>query len=141
MYHYDEDLMCVELKNCVEIWIESENIQENGEEDKNYKVELNEELKKDFIKRQIEYYFSDSNYQKDSFLKSKEDENGYIPISVIMSFNKIKMITKDKDLFINVLKENEKGDSLEENNNNKLYELSEDLTKIRKVKLSDDDSI
>ena len=141
MYHYDEDLMCVELKNCVEIWIESENIQENGEEDKNYKVELNEELKKDFIKRQIEYYFSDSNYQKDSFLKSKEDENGYIPISVIMSFNKIKMITKDKDLFINVLKENEKGDSLEENNNNKLYELNEDLTKIRKVKLSDDDSI
>ena len=141
MYQYEEDIMCVELKNCVEIWIESENIQKNGEEDKNYKVELNEELKKDFIKRQVEYYFSDSNYEKDSFLKSKEDENGYIPISVIMSFNKIKMITNDKDLFINVLKENEKGDSLGDKNNNKLYELNEDLTKIRKVQLSDGGSI
>ena len=134
MYSYEEDLMCINLKNFVEIWIESEN--KTSELSKvvnssNYNVDIDEDLKKKFIKRQIEYYFSDDNFEKDTFLKSKEDENGYIPIDVIMSFNKIKMITTDKDLFVKALKENE--NNIVEGKQNKLYELNEDLTKIRKV--------
>ena len=134
MYSYEEDLMCINLKNFVEIWIESEN--KTSELSKvvnssNYNVDIDEDLKKKFIKRQIEYYFSDDNFEKDTFLRSKEDENGYIPIDVIMSFNKIKMITTDKDLFVKALKENE--NNIVEGKQNKLYELNEDLTKIRKV--------
>ena len=134
MYSTEDDLMCIDLKNLVEIWIENENKTSDVSEilnSNNYNVDIDEDLKKKFIKRQIEYYLSDDNYGKDNFLRSKEDENGYIPIDVIMSFNKIKMITTDKDLFVKALKENE--NNLGEENQNKLYELSEDLTKIRKV--------
>ena len=148
LYQDDDDLMCVELKNFVELWIqkfgiEDKNINNNAVNSNNNtniinnnSIDIDDNLKKHFIKRQIEYYFSDNNYEKDSFLKSNEDENGYIPISVIMSFNKIKMITTDKDFFIKALKEAEKMDNLEEVDKNKSYELNEDLTKIRKIKIS-----
>ena len=136
MYQYDEDLMCVELKNFVEIWIENENNNNKVENKENYNVDITEDLKKHLIKRQIEYYFSDDNYEKDTFLKSKEDENGYIPIDVIMSFNKIKMITSDKDLFVKTLKEFEKNFYTGFDLKYQLYELNEDLSKIRKRKLS-----
>ena len=136
MYLYDEDFMCVEIKNFVEIWIEKDknNVINNDEKiEANYNMEIDEELTKQFIKRQIEYYFSDNNYKKDSFLKSKEDKDGYIPISILMSFNKIKMITTDQNIFIKALKEDENSNNIEKENN-KLYELSDDLSKIRKIK-------
>ena len=139
MYQYDDDLMFVELKNFVELWIEKENNEEvNDVNDMTIDVDIdkNDDLSKHFIKRQIEYYFSDDNYQKDSYLKSKEDENGFIPISVIMSFNKIKMITTNKDLFVNALMEKDNENDSEKGNKNKLYELNDDLTKIRKIKLN-----
>jgi len=140
MYSTGDDLMCIDIKNLVEIWIESENKTSDVSEvvnGNNYNVDIDEDLKKKFIKRQIEYYLSDDNYGKDTFLRSKEDENGYIPIDVIMSFNKIKMITTDKDLFIKTLKENGNENNLGEENQNKLYEISEDLTKIRKINYMD----
>ena len=139
MYQYDEDLMFVELKNFVELWIEKESDEEvNDANDMSidFDIDKNDDLIKHFIKRQIEYYFSDDNYQKDSYLKSKEDENGFIPISVIMSFNKIKMITTNKDLFVNALTEEDNENNSEKGNKNKLYELNDDLTKIRKIKLN-----
>ena len=120
----EEDLMCIELKNFVEIWIETKN-------GKNY-LEKDNELTKHFIRRQVEYYFCDKNYEKDNFLKKNEDENGFIPVDVIMTFNKIQMITKDKKEFIEALKEKE-NENLGEDKN-KSYELNQDFTKIRKIK-------
>ena len=40
--------------------------------------------------KQMEFYFSDSNLAKDSFLRSKmaESENGWIPLSLFLTFNK-----------------------------------------------------
>ena len=126
MYQCDEEnLMIVELKNFVEIWIEAE---KSG---KNY-LEKDNELTKHFIRRQVEFYFCDKNYEKDNFLKKNEDENGFIPINVIMNFNKIQMITKDNNEFIEALKE-EGNDNLGEDNK-KSYELNQDFTKIRKRK-------
>ena len=121
----DENLMCIELKNFVEIWIETE---KNG---KNY-LEKDSELTKHFIRRQVEYYFCDKNYEKDNFLKKNEDENGFIPLNVIMGFNKIQMITKDKNEFIEALKE-DVNENLGEDKI-KSYELNQDFTKIRKIK-------
>ena len=127
MYQCDEeDLMSIELKNFVEIWIESE------KEGKNY-LGKDPELIKHFIRRQVEFYFCDKNYEKDSFLKKNEDDNGYIPINVIMNFNKIKMITKNENEFIEALKE--EGNKNLGENNNKSYEFNEDFSKIRKIKL------
>lgn len=126
MYQCDEEnLMSVELKNFVEIWIETE---KNG---KNY-LEKDKELTKHFIRRQVEFYFCNKNYEKDNFLKKNEDDNGFIPIDVIMNFNKIQMITKDKNEFIEALKE-EGNISLGEDKT-KSYEFNGDFSKIRKIK-------
>lgn len=44
----------------------------------------------DKIRKQIEFYFGDSNLQKDRFMSQKIAENPdrYVDLSVIMSFNK-----------------------------------------------------
>ena len=126
MYQYEEEnLMSVELKNFVEIWIETE------KDGKNY-LEKDKELTKHFIRRQVEFYFCDKNYEKDNFLKKNEDENGFIPINVIMNFNKIQMITKDRNEFIEALKE--EGNINLGENNTKSYEFNDDFSKIRKIK-------
>ena len=47
------------------------------------------------VKRQIEYYFSDSNYPRDKFLLEKEKlrEDGFIEIAVLTTFNRLKQLT------------------------------------------------
>ena len=49
------------------------------------------------VKRQVEFYFSDSNYPKDKFLlaKAKEDKDGFIPVAVLGTFNRLKVFTTD----------------------------------------------
>lgn len=42
------------------------------------------------IRAQIEYYFSFDNMCRDVFLRSKMDEEGWVPMALIASFNKIK---------------------------------------------------
>lgn len=39
-------------------------------------------------RKQIEYYFSDENLTNDMFMRSKMDNDGWIPLHVIMSFNR-----------------------------------------------------
>ena len=126
MYQFDEEnLMCVELKNFVEIWIEAE-------KDGKHYFEKDSELTKHFIRRQVEFYFCDKNYEKDNFLKQNEDDNGFIPINVIMNFNKIQMITKDRNEFIEALKE--EGNKNLGEDRIKSYEFNNDFSKIRKIK-------
>ena len=38
------------------------------------------------IKNQIEFYFGDTSYNKNKYLKSHCDQDGYIPITVISNF-------------------------------------------------------
>jgi hypothetical protein len=53
------------------------------------------------VKRQIEYYFSDENLENDLFLRSKLDvETGFVPLLVIASFNRVKLLTTDFNLII-----------------------------------------
>ena len=126
MYQFDEEnLMSVELKNFVEIWIEAE-------KDGKHYFEKDSELTKHFIRRQVEFYFCDKNYEKDNFLKQNEDDNGFIPINVIMNFNKIQMITKDRNEFIEALKE--EGNKNLGEDRIKSYEFNNDFSKIRKIK-------
>jgi RNA recognition motif-containing protein len=48
------------------------------------------------LKRQLEYYFSDSNYSGDKFMRGKAAENnGYIPVDEFLKFNRVKQITSD----------------------------------------------
>eukprot|EP00898_Chlorokybus_atmophyticus_P004472 jgi/Chlat1/5025/Chrsp32S04986 len=52
---------------------------------------------------QIEYYFSIENLCRDIFLRSKMDEYGFIPVSVIASFNRVRMLTTDTDMILEAL--------------------------------------
>ncbi|XP_059278956.1 la-related protein 1B-like [Lycium ferocissimum] len=43
---------------------------------------------------QIEYYFSDANLVKDDFLRLKMDEEGWVPITLIANFPRVKSLTE-----------------------------------------------
>ncbi|XP_064949668.1 la-related protein 1C-like isoform X1 [Musa acuminata AAA Group] len=45
--------------------------------------------------KQIEYYFSPDNLCKDLFLRRNMDDQGWVPISLIASFNRVKQLTRD----------------------------------------------
>ena len=56
------------------------------------------------LKRQLEWYFSEQNLSRDTYLTSKMDEQKYVPISVIASFPKVKAMTEDQGLLVEVMK-------------------------------------
>lgn len=58
------------------------------------------------IKKQIEFYFSESNFRKDAFLKAASETNpeGYVPIAVLLTFNKLKSLSTDVALIALALK-------------------------------------
>ncbi|XP_045130370.1 la-related protein 1-like isoform X2 [Portunus trituberculatus] len=63
---------------------------------------------KDKIKKQIEYYFSEENLANDIFMRRKMSKDGFIPVSLIASFNRMKQLTQDVKLIVDVCKTSEK---------------------------------
>lgn len=68
--------------------------------------ESEEELRARILK-QVEYYFSDENLPNDKFLlkQMKKDKAGFVSISLIGSFRKMKKLSKDVSLIAEALKE------------------------------------
>ncbi|KAE9555349.1 hypothetical protein FO519_001431 [Halicephalobus sp. NKZ332] len=58
---------------------------------------------KDLVRRQIEYYFSKDNLQKDFFLRRKMEPDGYLSISLIASFPRVRILTNDLNVIIESL--------------------------------------
>lgn len=58
------------------------------------------------IKKQVEFWFGEVNLHKDRFLKKLIDEsdNGYVDISVLTSFSRMKKLTTDTKLIARALK-------------------------------------
>ncbi|GIY73819.1 la-related protein 1 [Caerostris extrusa] len=54
-----------------------------------------EDALKDSLKKQIEYYFSEENLQKDFFMRRRMNAEGYIPIALIASFHRVQSQTQD----------------------------------------------
>lgn len=52
---------------------------------------------------QLEYYLSSQNMAQDFFLRQRMDDQGWIPISLIASFNRVKRLTTDVNLVRDVL--------------------------------------
>lgn len=50
------------------------------------------------IRKQVEFYFSDANYRKDTFLRcaAENDAEGFVPISTLLTFNKLKALTQNE---------------------------------------------
>jgi len=59
------------------------------------------------IKKQVEYYLSDLNLQKDKFFnaKIKEAEDGWVPIALFLNCNKIKALKVKADKIVEALKD------------------------------------
>lgn len=101
------------------------------------KIETKQEIKEEDIKshsdltkleldiiRQIEYYFSENNLRRDKFLIQKvaDSPEGWVDISVLITFNRLKKITEDAAAIANAMDKSNKG----------YVQVSEDRTKIRR---------
>ncbi|KAG6461775.1 hypothetical protein O3G_MSEX012853 [Manduca sexta] len=96
------------------------NGQENDE--KNANVEEESELESAII-RQVEYYFGDLNLPRDKFLREQVKlDDGWVPIEVLTTFNRLKKLSKDVEVIANALHKSTSG----------LLEISEDNKKIRR---------
>jgi lupus La protein len=75
------------------------------------------------VLKQVEFYFSDSNYPRDKFLRAQAGfhEQGYVPIATIASFARMKALTTDVALIASVAKRSDK------------LQVSEDGTLIKRV--------
>ncbi|XP_053399118.1 la-related protein 1B-like isoform X2 [Mercenaria mercenaria] len=80
---------------------------------------LDDATVKDYVKKQIEYYFSTENLQRDFFLRRKMQKGGWIPISLVASFHRVQALTQNVALIIKACAESEN------------LELSEDRTRVR----------
>ncbi|KAL0432330.1 UNVERIFIED_CONTAM: La-related protein 1C [Sesamum latifolium] len=56
------------------------------------------------IVKQIDFYFSDDNLVKDNFLRTKMDEHGWVPITLIASFRRVQQLTKDIPVILESLR-------------------------------------
>ncbi|CAJ1086349.1 la-related protein 7 isoform X2 [Xyrichtys novacula] len=74
------------------------------------------------VKRQVEFWFGDVNLHKDRFLRKLIDESddGYVDISVLASFNRMKKLTTDTKLIARAVK------------NSSVVEVNLEGTKIRR---------
>lgn len=57
----------------------------------------------DNIVKQIEYYFSDENLQTDHYLISQMDNQGWVPISIIADFKRVKRMSTDIPFILDAL--------------------------------------
>ncbi|KAL0323214.1 UNVERIFIED_CONTAM: La-related protein 1C [Sesamum angustifolium] len=64
----------------------------------------NENSLTNLIVKQIDFYFSDDNLVKDNFLRSKMDEHGWVPITLIASFRRVQQLTKDIPVILESLR-------------------------------------
>ncbi|TVU01124.1 hypothetical protein EJB05_53423, partial [Eragrostis curvula] len=58
-----------------------------------------EELQRS-LRAQIEYYFSSNNLSTDTYLRKQMDEQGWVPLTVIASFPRVKERTTDMDFIM-----------------------------------------
>lgn len=68
---------------------------------------VSEDVLKTNIKSQIEYYFSEENLQKDVFLRRKMDSEGYLPVTLVASFNRVRSLTNDVTFIVQAVQDSE----------------------------------
>ena len=72
------------------------------------------------IREQVHFYFSERNLRKDKFLQKSMDEEGWVPLRLISSFNKMRALTSDPSVVQNACLVSTE------------VELNEDLSSIRR---------
>uniref|UniRef100_A0A0X3Q4F5 HTH La-type RNA-binding domain-containing protein n=2 Tax=Schistocephalus solidus TaxID=70667 RepID=A0A0X3Q4F5_SCHSO len=62
-----------------------------------------ERLCQDMILRQIEFYFSEDNLARDTFLRRQMDDGGWVPLTVIARFNRVASLSTDLNKIMQAL--------------------------------------
>lgn len=93
--------------------------QENGSSQEDNLTKLESD-----IIRQIEYYFSECNLNRDKFLRGKigENEEGWVPVSVMLTFNRLKALSEDPKVIVDAVEKSTSG----------LVQVSEDKQSFRR---------
>ncbi|ESO99610.1 hypothetical protein LOTGIDRAFT_141846 [Lottia gigantea] len=96
---------------------------EEEKKEKNKKIRKRTKALLKNVKDQMEFYFSDSNLQKDRFIKHEMDKNTdtYVPIDMFLKFNKMKTMTEDLSIIIKAVDKSKK------------LELNEDKTQVKRI--------
>lgn len=68
-------------------------------------MRVDEVTLREYVRKQVEYYFSEENLQRDFFLRRKMDAQGYLPLSLIASFHRIQALTQDVGLVLEAVRE------------------------------------
>ncbi|XP_049817917.1 la-related protein 1-like isoform X2 [Aethina tumida] len=63
---------------------------------------------KEYIRNQIEYYFSEDNLSRDFFLRRKMDPDGYLPVTLIASFHRVQALTANLQLIVEAISTSDK---------------------------------
>ncbi|KAJ8923701.1 hypothetical protein NQ315_010282, partial [Exocentrus adspersus] len=71
-------------------------------------LNLDEPTLKEYIRNQIEYYFSEDNLNRDFFLRRKMDPQGYLPVTLIASFHRVQALTNNIALIVEAIKASDK---------------------------------
>lgn len=81
------------------------------------------DLEKQII-RQVEYYFGDINLPRDKFLQGqiKENEDGWVPLEVMLKFKRLANISDDAKVIAEALEKSEE----------KVVLVNDDKTKVRR---------
>ena len=63
------------------------------------------------LRTQCEFYFGDTNLAKDGFLRQKieESKDGFVLISVLLTFNRLRSITEDSTVVAKALQASEEA--------------------------------
>ncbi|KAF4790031.1 La-related protein 1B [Turdus rufiventris] len=75
---------------------------------------VDETLLKEYIKHQIEYYFSTENLERDFFLRRKMDQHGFLPVSLIASFRRMQALTTNAALILEALKDSTEVETVDQ---------------------------
>ena len=54
-----------------------------------------------------EYYFSEENLQKDVFLRRKMDSEGFLPVTLVASFNRVRSLTNDVSFIVQAVQDSD----------------------------------
>ncbi|XP_044741476.1 la-related protein 1B isoform X2 [Chrysoperla carnea] len=60
---------------------------------------------KEYIRKQIEYYFSAENLTRDFFMRRKMNRDGFLPVTLIASFHRVQSLTTELPLIIEAIQE------------------------------------
>ncbi|CAF4894029.1 unnamed protein product, partial [Rotaria sp. Silwood1] len=64
-----------------------------------------EQQLRELLRRQVEYYFSTENLEADIFLRQQMSKDGYVPLSLIASFNRVQTLCDDINFIADAVKD------------------------------------